>query len=171
MTNPSSSPLNLDFAWEYDSWTPWQDSLERYLHQATEQVLHRVCPHHGPGEISWAFVDDITIASLNTQYRQQNKPTNVLSFGHINKPTQLHPWPAYMCLGDVILAFQTVEREAREQDKPFLHHALHLAVHGLLHLLGYTHETSHEAHIMEQLEIDVLNTFNIPNPYEEDPHT
>ncbi len=68
-------------------------------------------------------------------------------------------------LGDIAIAFETLEREARAEGKPFLHHLAHLAVHGYLHLLGYDHQTDSEAEAMEALEREILAAMRIPDPY------
>ncbi len=70
-------------------------------------------------------------------------------------------------LGDIILAYETVLREAKEKDIPFLDHTIHLIIHGFLHLLGYDHEDEKDAEKMEILEIEILEKLNIENPYEE----
>lgn len=106
-------------------------------------------------EISITFMSDEAIQKLNSQYRENNKPTNVLSFIYNVEP---------LC-GDIILAYGTIARESQEQGKSFQAHLTHLIVHGALHLLGYDHETNEEALIMEGLEKKLLGYFNIPNPY------
>jgi probable rRNA maturation factor len=75
------------------------------------------------------------------------------------------PDGAPLLLGDVVLAFETVCREATEQDKPLADHLRHLVVHGVLHLLGHDHENAAEAAIMEAREIAILAELGVPNPY------
>jgi probable rRNA maturation factor len=113
------------------------------------------------GEVSVVLTDDASIQKLNRAWRGIDKPTNVLSFPAA-KPAAQGPAPL---LGDVIVAFETIEREAAEQAKPFLHHLAHIAVHGYLHLLGYDHQTDSEAGAMEQLERDILGRLRIADPY------
>ena len=92
----------------------------------------------GPCELSLVFADDATVKALNAEWRGKDKPTNVLSFPAFPlKPGDKLP----PLLGDVILAFETVAREAAEEGKPLDHHISHLVLHGFLHLLGYDHET------------------------------
>jgi probable rRNA maturation factor len=68
-------------------------------------------------------------------------------------------------LGDIVIAYQTTAREARAEGKPFAHHLAHLAVHGYLHLLGHDHENDRAARRMERLEVEILETLGIPDPY------
>ena len=97
---------------------------------------------------------------LNHRYRGQDKPTNVLSFPASGSR------PEANFLGDVILAGETVVREAEALDLPFKHHLQHLVVHGLLHLLGFDHECDEDAQVMEAIEIRTLARLGIANPYE-----
>lgn len=114
-------------------------------------------------ELSFILTDDATMKSLNRDYRGKNKPTNVLSFAALDagKPDVETPW----LLGDVVLASGVIEREAIEQGKAVADHLSHMAVHGVLHLLGYDHERTKEAEIMEAIEIAALSRLGIGNPY------
>jgi probable rRNA maturation factor len=103
-----------------------------------------------------ALADDRQVRALNARDRKMNKPTNVLSY----------PSGARAFLGDVVLARQTVWREARSQGKTPADHVAHLVVHGTLHLLGYDHETGDaDAERMEALERRILATLGIADPY------
>ncbi|MFN3658295.1 MAG: rRNA maturation RNase YbeY [Pseudolabrys sp.] len=113
------------------------------------------------GELSVALTDDTTIAALNRDWRGIDKPTNVLSFP--SSAPKLSGVPAL--LGDIIVAYETLAREAAEEHKAPLHHLAHLAVHGYLHLLGYDHQTDSEAEAMEATERDILATLGIADPY------
>jgi probable rRNA maturation factor len=108
-------------------------------------------------EVSVVLADDKAVQNLNKTFRHKNYPTNVLSF----------PSEEEGELGDIILGYETVMREASESGISPLHHALHLIIHGFLHLLGYDHEKETEAHQMESLEIRILKDLNIQNPYED----
>ena len=111
---------------------------------------------------------DLEVMALNKEWRQQDKPTNVLSFP---SPPQPGPAPAGMdapighFIGDIVLAEETIAREAAELDIPLSHHVTHLVLHGLLHLLGMDHETAAEAAAMEGLETGILAALGVPDPY------
>lgn len=106
-------------------------------------------------ELSLALSDDATVQGLNHDYRAKDKPTNVLSF----------PAPHGPLLGDVIIAFETLTREAAEEQLTPADHLAHLTIHGLLHLLGYDHETEAEALRMEALETSILAGLGIRDPH------
>ena len=108
------------------------------------------------GELSVVLSDDAHVRALNRDYRGRDAPTNVLSF----------PMPQDTgLLGDVVLARETLAREAGEQGKRFEDHLTHLLVHGVLHLLGFDHDTDADAEVMEAREVAVLARLGIDNPY------
>lgn len=113
-------------------------------------------------EISLVLADNDFVQKLNRDYRGKDKPTNVLSF-----PQDPEPGAAEIHLGDVVMAYETVLKESAEQNKLFGNHVTHLLVHGILHLLEYDHENDEEAEEMESLEIRILETLGIKNPYED----
>ena len=108
-------------------------------------------------EVSVVLTTDEEVHALNKTFRHQDKVTNVLSFPSDEKAE----------LGDIILAYETVLKEAQELGISTLHHTLHLIIHGFLHLLGYDHEKENEAQQMESMEIQILEGLNIANPYED----
>jgi probable rRNA maturation factor len=110
-------------------------------------------------ELAIVLTDDSTIRLLNRNWRGVDAPTNVLSFP-ANRAGGAPPF-----IGDIVLAYETITREARAEHKPFAHHTAHLAVHGFLHLLGYDHVRKKDAEEMEQLERDILRRLRIPDPY------
>ncbi len=112
-------------------------------------------------EISLLLTDDLFITTLNQQHRGHKKPTNVLSFPTHNEHTHFFA----PCLGDVVVAWETVTREAFEREKPLDDHLRHLIVHGVLHLLGYDHQQEDEAARMEQTECRILARLGVSNPY------
>jgi len=108
------------------------------------------------------LTDDGEQRRLNRTYRGKDRPTNVLAFPQ----AETVPAPgAPALLGDVVLAFETVRREAVEQGKPFADHMRHLVVHGVLHLLGFDHEDAADAMAMEAQEIKILAGLGVPDPY------
>ncbi|MFM9843640.1 MAG: rRNA maturation RNase YbeY [Dongiaceae bacterium] len=116
------------------------------------------------GELALTFGDDATLRTLNSRYRGKDKPTNVLSFGSPDDWNEAEP--GQPCpLGDVILARETVLREARRQGKMPADHATHLVIHGVLHLLGHDHEHRADAQRMEAIETDILARLGIADPY------
>lgn len=116
---------------------------------------------HAKGHIAFVFSDNEMVHVLNREWRGMDKPTNVLSF-----PDGDADEKGIIQLGDVILAFETVTQEAKDQDIPFDDHLTHLLLHGSLHLMGHDHETEAEAEAMESLEISLLAQLNIKNPYQ-----
>ena len=112
-------------------------------------------------EVSLVFTDDAAIRSLNTEHRDQNKATNVLSFPIDEDADCYGPM-----LGDIVFAHETIEREANELGLAFTAHLTHLCIHGFLHLLGYDHIEPDEADKMEQVEVSILSRLNLANPYE-----
>ncbi|AIF81493.1 hypothetical protein I862_04675 [endosymbiont of Acanthamoeba sp. UWC8] len=120
-------------------------------------------------EISVLLADDEKLQELNRQYRDKDKPTNVLSFPNYDlKPgnyLKILKKEKEIYLGDIALSYTTIYHESIEQDKLFMHHLAHMLVHSMLHLIGYDHEDESEAEKMEELEIKILTKLNISNPY------
>jgi len=109
------------------------------------------------GSVTLLLTDDQAVRELNLRFRQRDSATNVLSFPAPQNPER-H-------LGDVALAYGVCAREAAEQGKPLAHHLQHLVAHGVLHLVGYDHETDDEAEQMEGLERVILAGLGVPDPY------
>ena len=118
-------------------------------------------------EVAVMLTDDSGIRTLNSNWRGIDKPTNVLSFPALQPEAEWKAGDAPRMLGDIAIAYETLRREADEEQKPFDHHLSHLAVHGFLHLIGYDHENDADAEEMEALEQDVLAQLGIPDPYAE----
>jgi probable rRNA maturation factor len=143
----------------------------------------------GAGELAIVLTDDAKIRELNRRWRRKNAPTNVLSFPTADKfqlsalaehrrrtatrtrataqlvRARTARTGAVPLLGDIVIAYETTEREARAERKRFAHHLAHLAVHGFLHLAGYDHATERQAEAMEKLEAAILSRLDVPDPY------
>ena len=151
--------LDIDVVHEDGDWAAvaGADALVRAAAAALAAELAPI-----KGEVCIALSSDAQVAELNGSYRGKPAPTNVLSFPAVPMlPVDGEP----RFLGDIVLALETMQREAAELKLPLEHHMQHLAVHGILHLLGYDHETDDEAQAMESLEIRVLARLGIPDPY------
>ena len=113
--------------------------------------------HWNRASVSVLLTDDARLKQLNAAFRNQTKPTNVLSF-----PALPDLWPY---AGDIAVAYGVLRRESAAQSKSLAAHAAHLTIHGILHLLGYDHERPDEAKVMENLEILLLGKLGIADPY------
>lgn len=131
------------------------------LRRAARTALELAAPSgQAADELSLVLTNDAHQQELNRQWRGRDRPTNVLSFPDGT------PLPGGgRLLGDVVLALETCRREAREQGKPLADHAVHLVVHGVLHLLGHDHEREDKAEVMEALEVRLLESLGIADPY------
>lgn len=157
--------FEIDLAVEAGGW-PDEESLESWCQAAVGTGLARGgLKASVPAELSIVFADDARVQELNRAWRDKDKPTNVLSFpggepnGDVYGPL----------LGDIILAFETVEKERLDLGVSFRDHCTHLVVHGLLHLFGYDHQDDAEAEEMEDLERGILAELGIADPYLEAP--
>lgn len=119
-----------------------------------------------PVELTLRIVGPTEMRTLNREYRDKDYATNVLSFP-FDMPADVE-LPVRV-LGDIVLCAQTVQREAREQEKDIRAHWAHLVVHGVLHLLGLDHMNKRDAARMEGVEIAVLSALGIPDPYQPQP--
>lgn len=148
--------LAIDVVVESDRWRQVDDAIALARAAVIEAAAALSTAR---AELAIVFTDDSAIRALNHAWRGIDKATNVLSF-----PTK-RAGAGRPLLGDIVLAYETIAREARQQRKPFAHHVAHLAVHGFLHLLGYDHERAADAEEMEQAERDILQRLAIPDPY------
>ncbi len=168
---PGSSSLDIAVSVHDTAWLDAVDDLETRARTAVRTALKLADPallEAGPLEVSLVFTDDAEQQSLNRDWRDKDRPTNVLSFPNMDEPGDLHPAAGESLprlLGDVVLARETVLREAAEQGKSAADHTTHLLVHGLLHLLGQDHEEAAEAEAMEALEREILGALGIADPY------
>lgn len=154
--------LDVTVSVEAGGW-PAEDELQALARRVLDAAMAELDVAPTPAtELSLVFTDDENIRELNAEWRGKDKPTNVLSFPAfpVSRGGRLPPM-----LGDIVLAFETVEREAGEEGKPFEAHLAHLICHGFLHLLGYDHEAEADAEEMEGAERRVLARLAIPDPY------
>lgn len=168
-TPPLADRLDLAVTVEDDRWREiLGEDAERLV---TPFVLAALEAGEAPREaveIGIALADDERVRVLNRDYRGKDRPTNVLSFALTEGEEIPVPEGGPVMLGDLVLARETVLREAAEQGKAPRDHAAHLIVHGVLHLLGYDHLTDADALLMERTEAAVLARFGLADPYAED---
>ena len=109
-----------------------------------------------PAVLTVRFVGEIEGRDLNARYRKKDYPTNVLTFDYVHKP---------ISEADIVICTSVLTKEAAAQGKSFRAHLAHLLVHGVLHAMGYDHETDREAEKMEALETRIMKKLGFPNPY------
>ena len=135
------------------------------MEHAAPEVWRRA-GREGNAEASVVMSSDSQMRKLNLKHRDVDYPTNVLAF-----PLGEPMWPGGPDhLGDIVLAFETVVREAARDAKPLDAHVTHLLVHGLLHLLGHDHETESDAELMEKIEVEIITSLGYPDPYRDLPN-
>jgi probable rRNA maturation factor len=141
---------------EDEAWTMALADAQSWTIQAAKAALVRA-QADADAAVTILLTDNESICELNAQFRDKDKPTNVLSF-----PAAETALPH---IGDIALAYGVCAKEAHEQNKTLREHLVHLTAHGVLHLMGYDHETDAEAEVMEEMERDVLRGFEISDPY------
>ena len=144
----------------WDAFEPVEDHVEAAVRALAE---HKRFRRRAAAEACVALSDDANVRRLNAAYRSKDAPTNVLSFPASAGSSGAPSGPRM--LGDVVLAEETVLREAATLGLAPAHHLEHLVIHGLLHLLGFDHEKDEEASDMEALETEILRARGISNPY------
>ena len=147
--------LAIDIAVEHEAWAALGD-VDALVGRAVEAALALGgATFREPAELSVVLADDALLQDLNARWRGKDKPTNVLSF----------PAAAPGMMGDIVVAYETAAREAREADRPLADHLTHLVVHGTFHLLGFDHEEEEAAAEMEGLESRALAGLGIASPF------
>lgn len=138
------------------------DNFQENLTQVLEEVYNKsdVNLSKSMKSISLSFSGDKKIIELNYYYRKLKLPTNVLSFPSSYSSNNT------LFLGDIIFSNETICKEAKRDSKSINNHLTHLFIHGVLHLIGYDHETEEQAKKMEDLEIKILSNLQIDNPYD-----
>ncbi|MCP1728580.1 putative rRNA maturation factor [Natronospira proteinivora] len=166
---PPPSGLNLDLAVEIDA--PGLPEAPDFQHWAETALAWADADPGRPSavlsgqalELALRIVSPEESQSLNRQWRDRDRPTNVLSF-----PGDELPGLPWRHLGDLVICAEVVAREASEQDKLEQAHWAHMLVHGVLHLLGYDHEVRDQAEHMEALEKRILDQLGFPDPYQDE---
>lgn len=167
--------MEIDIAVEDARWTAL--GLEDLAETAAQAVLTRLGIDPDDCELSVLGCDDARIAVLNADHRGKPQATNVLSWpaeergaetpGAMPEPPEADVFGAIE-LGDIAIAYDTCAREAEAAGKPLADHAMHLMVHGVLHLLGFDHIRDPDATLMEALEVEILGKMGIADPYRVD---
>ena len=140
----------------------WSSGFEKLAKEAVLETIKMMgVKITAPSEVSILLTNDEEQQELNKQYRKIDKTTNVLSF-----PLLASNSDVFGLMGDISLAYETLEKEAKEQNISFENHFTHLIVHGFLHLLGYDHVNEKQALEMESFEVKILKSLRIANPYE-----
>ena len=163
--------LNVDIA--DDRWLNELPEAEKFSAEIFDKIISTLSPKWLNEKksviINLSLNNDEEIRQLNAEFRQMDKPTNVLSFANLDD----EEFEAYLIrndeieLGDIIVAFETMLDQSKDQELSLHDHYCHILIHGILHLLGYDHMEAEEAKEMESEEIKLLELFNIKNPYEE----
>ena len=187
--NPRSHPLQVAPAIDIKVDSPlWkaQRGVKAVLQRAICEAAAMAAT--SGGELAIVLTDDSAIRALNRDWRGKDQPTNVLSFPANSPSPSLPRKPGRVragatsrlagersdradargrvrLLGDIVIAYETMAREALAEHRPFAHHLAHLAVHGFLHLVGHDHAADADADAMEALEVAVLARLDVPNPY------
>ncbi len=158
---------------DWDAGFDWEALAARALAAAIDGAGHAalLAPDSGLVEVSVRLTDDGEVQTLNRDWRGRDRPTNILSFPMLDAAglSLLGQPGTDTLLGDMALAFATIEREAAQKDISIEAHVVHLLVHGTLHLLGHDHMDDPAADAMEALETRILSGLGISNPYRDLP--
>jgi probable rRNA maturation factor len=165
MSGGSIANFEIDVAVPCTAWTEACPAAEAVVGKAARLALGGgAITLIAPLVIGVRLTDDDEQRRLNRAYRGKDAPTNVLAFPLADLADPLPPGSPLL-LGDVVLAFETVRREAEVQGKPLADHLRHLVVHGVLHLLGFDHDSELDAAAMEAREVEILAALGVPDPY------
>lgn len=130
-----------------------RQKINQYFHKV-KQALN--LSHKQRFSFAITFLNEPEIQQINKQFRQKDKPTNILTF----------PYESNDLFAELFICPQIILKEAEQQNKSSKNHYAHLLIHGFLHAFGYDHVEENQAKIMESLEINILKSLNITNPYE-----
>ena len=157
--------IRIHLSLDDDRWRAVEGAA-RLARAAARAALRRQASGLRSAELGLVLASDARLRELNHAWRGIDRPTNVLAFPADDGVSAALPGAPPRQLGDVILAYETVAAEARAQGKRLAAHLSHLVVHGVLHLLGFDHETAAEAADMEAAEIAILAGLGWPDPYQ-----
>jgi probable rRNA maturation factor len=171
----NSNSLNIIF--DDESWKNKLPEVDDFANEVFDNALRFLSENdlgfegwdNKPVSINLSLSNNDEVQKLNREFRAKDKPTNVLSFANIDDEFFEDEFlkEDVIELGDVIMAIETLEDEAKIKNISLQNHFAHLLIHGILHLFGYDHIEDDEADEMEGIEIDILKELSIANPYEE----
>jgi probable rRNA maturation factor len=161
MKRATDPAIEIDLSITCGAWKRALPSVALIARAAAQAALAQSGKRIGAAELSLVLADDRAVRDLNARWRGKDAPTNVLAFASEEPPAKAMP----VLLGDVVLAYETVAREAKEQEKRLADHLRHLVIHGVLHLLGYDHIKATPAKRMEALETRILASLGVADPY------
>lgn len=168
--------IHIDIVTKSKKWSE-EKSIDNFIEKTCQTLipltdLKKILKKDFELELSISLVSDQQIKKINSEFRNKNKATNVLSFpaldGNLIREVGIKKAVEpnkYLFLGDIIIAYETVKKESLAQKKKFRNHLTHLILHSILHLIGFDHEDEKMAEEMENLEIKILEKINIRNPY------
>jgi len=152
----------------------WQriPKLRQHLLKTAREIPPYLPKHlRFPCSMTLLLTNDAEMRRLNRDFRGHDKPTNVLSFPHFTprQLTKMGKTKGRKYAGDIALGYQYVVVESNKTNKILINHAIHLLIHGILHILGYDHKSSAGASRMETLEKRIMSGLGLPNPYAPQP--
>lgn len=160
---PGSDAARIEVSLEAEGWRVLADP-EAFAARAASAALAAAGLGGLDAELSLLLADDARAAELNAAFRGLAKPTNVLSWPSVERaePADAESLGPAPFLGDIAVAIETLQREAEMYGRALEHHAAHLIVHGVLHLIGYDHQDEESAARMEAVEDDALSRLGLP---------
>lgn len=164
----ASSRLEIDIDVRTASWQDVLGDIDALCATTLCTAWDLAAPTDGLFEVSVVLTDDADQRALNKAYRGKDASTNVLSFPAWDSAAPPAPAGVPETLGDIVIAYETVDQERSTQGLSWHDHFSHLLVHGMLHLCGYDHENTEDAEKMEHLEITILGKLGVNNPYADD---
>ena len=138
--------------------------IKDYIFSSVKKCFETLKKNQEDYYLSIFLTNNYDIKKLNNKFRKINKPTNVLSFAQ-DKKFCLGGSKHVILLGDIVISLEKIRSEAKDLEKKFSDHFIHICIHGLLHLFGYNHKKESEAKIMQEKEISILKQLSIPSPY------